>query len=151
MTGNGSLETLYVVTAFLFQLILIIHFALRKWRFDVALRSGWIVYLLSVPAALVSVILLLGGMTWSFWLGGFLYFAWAAYGYSVEYVKKIEWRSPVRWSVFGPYLVLYLATVMFYWWPLALIDKSWWYVYTLMFIISTFLNITSHKDTKELN
>jgi hypothetical protein len=114
MTGNGSLETLFVTTAFLFQLILIIYFALRKWCFDVALRYGWIVYLLSVPAALVSVILLLGGMTWSFWLGGFLYLAWAVYGYVIEYVKKIEWRSPVRWSVFGPYIVLYLATVMFY-------------------------------------
>lgn len=147
MTGNGSLETLFVTTAFLFQLILIIHFALRKWRFDVALRYGWIVYLLSVLAALVSVILLLGGMTWTFWLGGFLYLAWAVYGYVVEYVKKIEWRSPVRWSVFGPYITLYLATVMFYWWPLALIDKSWWYVYAVMFIISTFLNITSHYDS----
>jgi hypothetical protein len=62
-------------------------------------------------------------------------------------VKKIEWRSPVRWSVFGPYITLYLATVMFYWWPLALIEKTWWYIYTVMFIISTFLNITSHYDS----
>jgi hypothetical protein len=38
MTGSGSLNALFVATAFLFQLILIVHFALRKWRFDVALR-----------------------------------------------------------------------------------------------------------------
>lgn len=151
MTGVGSLNTLFVATSFLFQLILIIHFALRKWCFDVAIRYGWIVYLLSIPAATVSIILLLGGVTWSLWLGGFLYLAWAAYGYTVEYIRKIEWRSPIRWSVFGPYIFLYLVTVMFYWWPLALIDKSFWYIYTVMFIISTFLNITSHKDTKESN
>jgi hypothetical protein len=33
-------ETLFVVTAFLFQVILIIHFTLRKWHFDLAMRYG---------------------------------------------------------------------------------------------------------------
>jgi len=141
----GNLEILFAATALLFQIILIIHFALRKWRFYFAIRYGWIVYLLSIPAAIVSVVLLLGGMTWSLWLGGFLYLAWAAYGYIVEYVKKIEWRSPIRWSVLGPYIFLYLATVMFYWFPLALISKPLWYIYAGLFIISIFLNVTSHK------
>jgi len=147
MTNN--LEILFVITAFLFQIILITHFALRKWRFEVAIRYGWIVYLLSVPAAMVSLILLAGGMTWSFWLGGFLYLAWACYGYTAEYVKKIEWRNPIRWSVLGPYISLYLATVMFYWFPLALISKPLWYIYAVLFITSTFLNVTSHRSPAE--
>ena len=52
------LEILFVVTAFLFQIILITHFALRKWRFEMAIRYGWVVYLLSIPAATVSIVLL---------------------------------------------------------------------------------------------
>lgn len=72
MSGTSPLNALFVATAFLFQLILIIHFALRKWRFDVAMQYGWIVYLLSIPAAIVSIILLLGSMDWSLWLGSFL-------------------------------------------------------------------------------
>ena len=55
MFGLDNLETLFVVTAFLFQIVLIIHFALRKWRFHLVVRYGWIVYALSVPAATVSV------------------------------------------------------------------------------------------------
>ena len=51
MQGLDSLEILFVVSAFLFQIVLIIHFALRKWHFDLAMRYGWIVYALSVPAA----------------------------------------------------------------------------------------------------
>jgi hypothetical protein len=149
MIGSDSLEILFVLTAFLFQIVLIIHFALRKWRFDLAMRHGWIVYALSIPAAAVSILLLLGGMTWSLWLGGFIYLIWAIYGYSVEYIKKIEWRSPIRWSIGGPYVVLYLATVMFYWWPLALINKPLWYGYAVLFIISTLLNVTSHKVSKK--
>jgi len=139
------LEILFVVTAFLFQIILITHFALRKWRFEMAIRYGWVVYLLSIPAATVSIVLLLNGMTWSFWLGGFIYLIWAMYGYLVEYVKKIEWCSPIRWSIFGPSIFLYLATVMFNWWPLALISKPLWFVYAALFTASTLLNVTSHR------
>lgn len=37
MFGLDKFETLFVVNAFLFQIILIGHFALRKWRFELAL------------------------------------------------------------------------------------------------------------------
>jgi len=145
MPGVDRLEILFVVTAFLFQIILIIHFALRKWRFEQAMRYGPLVYAMSFPAAAVSLILWANGMPWSLWLGGLLYLAWGAYGYYVEYVRGIEWRSPMRWSIGGPYLLLYLATVMFYWWPLATIYKPLWYVYAALFVTSTILNATSHK------
>jgi hypothetical protein len=135
----------YIFTAFLFHLILLIHFALRKWRFDFALRYGWIVYALSLPAAGVSLWLMMRGKPWWSWLGGWLYLVWGIFGYVVEYRKKIEWRAPILWPVFGPYITLYLATVMFYWWPLALIWKPLWYGGTVLFCVSTFLNITSHR------
>jgi hypothetical protein len=121
--GLESLEVLFVIWAFLFQIILIMHFALRKWHFDIAMRYGPIVYALSLLAVVVSIILLLGGKTWSLWMSGFIYLIWALYGYTVEYVKRIEWRNPIRWPVFGPYVFLYLATIMFYWWPLGLISR----------------------------
>lgn len=149
MLGSENLDTLYVLTAFLFQIVLIAHFALRKWRFDLAIRHAWIVYALSIPAAAVSVLLLLGGKPWSLWTGGFLYLVWAAFGYTVEYVNEIKWRNPPRWPVFLPYVLLYLATVMFYWWPLALLHKPLWYVYALLFVASTVLNITSHHGPSQ--
>lgn len=99
MFGLENLDALFVIWAFLFQTILIVHFALRKWRFDIAMRYGPIVYALSLPAVAISIILLLGGKTWSLWLGGFIYLIWAVYGYSIEYVKKIQWRNPIRWSI----------------------------------------------------
>jgi hypothetical protein len=139
-----------VVWAFAFQAILIVHFALRKWAFArYTHRYGWLVYALSIPAVGVSIILLLGGMPWSFWLGGFIYLVWAAFGYVVEYVKGIQWRNPPRWSILGPYVFLYLATVMFYWWPLGLIGRPLWYLYGVLFVVSTVLNVTSHRGPRE--
>ncbi len=150
MYGMDNLEVLFVVWSFVFQIVLIMHFLLRKWFFDIyIMQYGWVVYALSVPAILVSLFLLLGGKPWSLWLGGFIYLVWAIYGYVVEYAKRIPWRNPICWSIFGPYLFLYLATVMFYWWPLALIRRPLWYVYAVLFIISTTLNLTSHKGPKE--
>lgn len=148
MLGLTDPEILFVVTAFLFQSVLIGHFALRKWRFVLALRYGLIVYALSIPATAVSILLLMEGFPWWLWLGGFIYLVWAAFGYTVEYVRQIEWRAPIRWSIFGPYVTLYLATVMFYWWPLARIWRPLWYLYAALFLICTLLNVTSHKDNK---
>jgi hypothetical protein len=145
MFGLDYLDSLFVISAFLFQIILIIHFALRKWSFDLALRYGPIVYSLSILASAVSIFILSGSKPWPFWLSGFIYLLWAIFGYNVEYVKEIEWRNSLRWPILVPYVILYLATVMFYWWPLALISKPLWYVYAVLFIISTILNVTSHR------
>lgn len=143
---SDKFGVLFVVWAFLFQAVLIVHFSLRKWAFDRYTRQfGWLVYAMSIPAVFVSLILLVGGMPWSLWIGGFIYLVWAVYGYSVEYVRRIQWRNPIRWPIFGPYVFLFLATIMFYWWPLGLISRSLWVIYAVLFAISTTLNVTSHR------
>jgi hypothetical protein len=150
MLSLDNNQVLFVVTAFLFQVILIVHFALRKWRFELAMRYGRIVYALSIPAAILSIILLRSGMDWYHWLGGFIYLVWALFGYNVEYIHGIEWRNSLRWPILVPYVILYLSTVMFYWWPVGFVYKPLWYVYTVLFLISTYLNVTSHKNTGRL-
>lgn len=149
MTTGGSLEILFVAWAFLFQIVLIIHYILRKWRTRIALRYGPIVYGMAIPAFLISILILLDGQAWYFWIGGFFCLAWGMFGYWVDYVKGIQWRSPPYWTVFIPYIFLYLATIMFYWWPVGLISRPLWYLYALLFILSTVLNVTSHKGIVE--
>ena len=145
MFGLDNLDTLFVIWAFFFQIILIIHFALRKRFFEsYTMKVGWLVYAFSIPAAVISIILLLGGKTWSFWLGGFLFLVYAAYGYRIDYVRKIQWRKPLKWSIMFPYVFLYLATVMFYWWPLGILSRTLWLVFGGLFVVGTVLNITSH-------
>jgi len=149
MTNLDRLDAAFIVTAFLFQLILIVHFTLRKWRFAAAMRFGPLVYALGAPAAVLSLVLLLGGKDWSLWLGGFLYLAWGLFGYTVEYLRKVQWRNPIRWSVFVPYLLLYLGTSMFYWFPLALVWKPLWFVQAVLFAASLWLNVSSHAAPPE--
>ena len=135
---------LFVLTAFSIQIVLVMFFAARKWEFDMAMRYGWIVYALGVPAVIVSLVLLIGGKPWYQWLPGFLYAAWAVFGYVVDIAHPVAWRNPIFWPVFIPYLLLYLSSQMFYWWPLALIQRPLWFIYAMLFAISTTLNISSH-------
>jgi hypothetical protein len=148
MLGMDGQETLYAISAFLFQIILIIHFSLRKFAFErYTQRFGWVVYAVSIPAVIVSLLLLFADKPWSLWASGLIYLVWGIFGYVVEYVRKIQWRNPVYWPIFGPYVFLYLATVMFYWWPLGLISRPLWFVYAVFFVISTTLNVTSHRGS----
>lgn len=147
MLGLDTRDTLFVISAFLIQIVLLIHFAIRKWAFDTAMRFGWIVYALCVPIAILSVVLWRGGKPWYIWLAGVLYTAWAIFGFTVEMILGItDWRSPIRWAIFAPYIATYLASLMFYWWPLGTIRRPLWYVYAVLFVITTVLNVTSHKS-----
>jgi hypothetical protein len=140
-----NLDKLFVFWAFLFQIVLIVHFALRKPFFEsYTMKYGWIVYTLSIPAVVISIILWRGGKSWSFWLGGFLFLIYAAYGYWIDFVQQIPFRNPLRLSIVVPYVFLYLATLMFYWWPLWPLNRWLWLAYAILYVISTILNITSH-------
>jgi hypothetical protein len=43
-----------------------------------------------------------------------------------------------------PYVLLYLSTVMFYWWPVGLLSRPLWIAFAVLFVIGTVLNVTSH-------
>jgi len=150
MPKFNLLVSLFIANAFLVQIVLLIHFAVRKWAFATAIRYGSLVYALSIPSALLSFWILLSGGVWWSWLAGFLFLAWAAYGFIVEYVLKIEWREPIRSSIFIPYIFLYLATIMFYWWPLIRIWRPLWFVYAVLFLASTVLNLSSHHNPEQV-
>jgi len=139
---------LFVAWAFLFQFLLIAHFSIRKWRFEWVDRYGSWFYALGIPALLVAALIAREGQGWVFWLGAVLQSLWSAYGYTVEFVRRIEWRNPPYWPVFWPYVTLYLAVNMFYWWPQGLIDRRLWVLYGVLFVLSTALNVASHRPAR---
>jgi hypothetical protein len=138
-------DRIFVITAFGIQLVLLIYFILRKANFDFALRWGWIVYALTIPALVVSVLMLRSGKSISFWLGGLLLTAWGLFGYIIDIAKPISWRSPPYLPVFIPYVLLYLSAQLFYWFPVGMIQRGFWYFYAVLFVASTYFNITSHQ------
>ncbi len=143
MSGLDRFDRLFVSTALIIQAVLVVFFALRKWSFPFAMEWGWIVYALGVPAVIVSVLLIRAHKPWYLTTAGILFGAWAVFGTWVDRVQHVEWRSPILWPVFGPYLFLYLAALMFYWWPLLKVHRGSWFVYAGLYVISTALNMAS--------
>ena len=141
---HDSFNKLFVFTAFVIQVILVIYFVTRKVDFDAALRLGWVIYSLAIPAVIVSIVLIIVGKPWYLWFAGFAYGIWAILGYIVDIASPIPWRSPIYYPIFIPYVLLYTTGQMFYWWPLGRIKKAYWYGYLVLFATSTALNITSH-------
>jgi hypothetical protein len=145
MRDLDNLDILYAAWAILYQVVLVMHFAVRKRLFEsYTAKYGWIIYALAIPAVAISIILLLGGKAWWYWLGGFLCVVFSAYGYWVDYVKGIPWRTPFLPRIGFPYVTFYLSTVMFYWWPLARLGRPLWIVAAALFVVGTILNIRSH-------
>jgi len=69
--------------------VLLVHFAVRKRFFEsYTIKYGWLVYALCIPAVVISILHLMGGKSWSFWLGGFLFLGYAAFGYWIDYPKN---------------------------------------------------------------
>jgi hypothetical protein len=106
------LDKLFIGWAFLFQILLIVHFAIRKPLFEsYTVKYGWIIYALCIPAVVISIVLMRGGKDWTFWLGGFLFLVYAIFGYWVDFVAQIQFRNPLRLSILFPYAFLYLTTI----------------------------------------
>ncbi|MGD2057844.1 MAG: hypothetical protein PVF85_05520 [Anaerolineales bacterium] len=137
-------DRLFVLTAFLIQLVLLVYFIIRKFSFNTALKWGWVVYAMAIPALFVSVVMLRTGKPVSFWVGGLLLTGWAILGYVVDIARPIAWRSPPFLPVFVPYVLLYIGAQLFYWFPVGQIGRSYWYLYALLFVASTYFNISSH-------
>jgi hypothetical protein len=74
-----------------------------------------------------------------------LFGAWAIFGYVVDILRPINWRSPIRWQIFAPYLALYISAQFAFWIPLWLIWPGYWMIYAVLYTICTVLNISNHS------
>lgn len=139
-------DRIFTLTAFILQIVLLAYFIFRKLNFEATVRWGWIVYALAVPALIVSAMLLRAGKPWTFWIGGLLFTVWAILGFIVDIGRPVAWRSPPFLPVFIPYVLMYMAAQMFYWFPVGTLQRSLWYFYAVVFILSTYFNLTSHQS-----
>ena len=126
------------------QAILLAYFAGRTWLSQAAERFGWIAYAFGALGAPIGLWLVADGASWRLYAGPLMFAAWSAFCAWADLGVKVEWRRPVRWSVLGPYVALYLAAQMFLWWPLWTYWRPGWVVYLLLVVANTALNLRGH-------
>lgn len=141
---NDAVVTTFGSFALASQAILLAFFAGRRWLPAVAERFGWVAYVFGVLGVVVGAWLIASGAPWQLFAGPLLYAVWAAFGAWADLLRGIEWRRPIGWSVFGPYVTLFLAAQMFLWWPLWTYWRPGWVAYLVLFIANTSLNMLGH-------
>lgn len=144
MAGTALDQGLFVGFALVVQGVLVAFFAARKWNFDLVERYGWFVYALGVPAGLLAGWYIGRSLPWYFFLGLLVFVIWAIYGYWADIYSRLSWRRPVLWRVLIPYIALYLIWQFALWIPLWYIGLVFWWIYTVLYAVSTILNIISH-------
>lgn len=130
------------------QIVLLAYFAARRVRPTDADRYGWLAYAFGLFGLPIGLWLVGTGAPWQLYVGPMLFAAWAAFAGWVDRLARLEWRRPIRWTVFGPYVFMYVAAQMFMWWPLW--DRAFvvWLVYLELFAANTVLNMAGHIHAK---
>jgi hypothetical protein len=132
------------------QAVLVCFFATRRWWPRRAPRTGQAAYGFAGLGLVLGVLLILTGYGWRLFAGPLLMAAWAGFGATVDLWRPREWRSPIEWSVLGPYVTLYLFAQMFMWWPLWGIERVAWAAFLVLFVVNTALNIRGHFEGPNL-
>ena len=144
MIGDKSAIAAFAAFGITSQALLVAFFAARRWSPRVAKRFGWVTYAFGALGFPLVGWLLVGGQSWRLYVGPLLLAFWAAFGASVDLWRRVEWRTPIRWKVFIPYVALYFWAQMFLWWPLWDVQRSLWVCFLVLFIANTVLNLSEH-------
>lgn len=145
MIADDSLRALFVTFAFLMQALLLANFASRYLRPSLERQHGWVVYVTAMAGIVVAALLLLGGQPWSVVVGPVICAIWGAFGFLVDRVYGVEWRSPARPSILIPYVLLFIASQFGFWIPLWYVGREHWIAYTVTYSVNTLVNVLSHR------
>ena len=144
MIVGGPAVTLFIAFGIGTQACLVAFFAARRWAPGLAERFGWLAYAGAMLGMPLGAWLVASDQAEGLWVGPVLLGAWAVFGTVVDLWHRVEWRTPIRWSVLVPYVALYLGAQMFLWWPLWDIQRGAWLCFLVLFTANTALNLRGH-------
>lgn len=91
-------------------------------------RLGFAMIALALPAAVALAAFGRARASWLLWLGPASYIAFIVLMVAVEYVGAIEFRTPPRYAVLVPYLVLFFGSIVLMGAPMFRMNRGLWAV-----------------------
>jgi len=83
---------------------------------------------LAIPATVALVTFVRAGAGWRHWIGPGVYVAFVGLMIAVEYVWPVEFRSPMRYDIVVPYLVLFFGAILLMGLPMFRMSRPLWLV-----------------------
>ena len=89
---------------------------------------GYGIMALAIPAVIALVAFLRARVSWQQWIGLAVFLAFLVLMIAVEYVWPVEFRSPARYGILVPYLVLFFGSILLMGLPMFRMDRHLWLV-----------------------
>ncbi len=89
---------------------------------------GYVIIALAVPAIVALGAFLRARAGWRQWIGPGLFLAFIALMIVVDYVWVVEFRSPVRYDILVPYLLLFFGSILLMGIPMFRLNRRLWLV-----------------------
>jgi len=89
---------------------------------------GYGIIALAGPAVLPIVAFIRTRAGWRQWIGPAAFLAFIAFMVVVEYIWRVEFRSPMRYDILVPYLVLFFGSILLMGLPMFRINRRLWLV-----------------------
>ena len=146
------LESLYFTLGLLNNVILIFIFLIRKNRLALLRKTGWVYFLLAIPAlyAMSLVQQEQKDQRYTIFLGIFLAFLVIEALY--DWILKIPFREEMDWKIFTPYVALYISMnygfVVMVWKYDSVIRGA---IMLGLFVIQLIANLMSHPRAATTN
>ena len=89
---------------------------------------GYGIMALAIPAVIALVAFVRARVDWLQWVGLAVFLAFLALMIAVEYIWQVEFRSPARYEILVPYLILFFVSILLMGLPMFRMDRRLWLV-----------------------
>lgn len=89
---------------------------------------GRVIIALAIPTIATLVAFIRASAGWRLWIGPSVFLALVAFMVAVEYIWPVEFRSPMRYGVLVPYLVLFFGAIFLMGFPMFRMNRGLWLV-----------------------
>ncbi len=94
-------------------------------------RLGYVIIALAVPTLVALLAFLRSHAGLLAYIGPVVYLCFVALMLIVDYVAPVEFRSPPRYDILVPYLVLFFGAILLMGLPMHALNRSYWLVTVL--------------------
>ena len=89
---------------------------------------GYVMIALAIPAIVAMIAFVRAGAGWLHWVGPAVFLVFIALMVVVDYAWPVEFRSPVRFDILVPYLVLFFGSILLMGMPMFRLNRQLWLV-----------------------
>jgi hypothetical protein len=89
-------------------------------------RLGYAIIVLAIPSVVAIIAFVRVGADWLHWTGPAVFLTFIALMVVVDYTWPVEFRSPMRYGILVPYLVLFFGAILLMGLPMFRLNQKLW-------------------------